>query len=245
MGWHFAFIFLSIPALVAVPLVLTKLKQQKQVNDGELISQSPVKNDTVDTPRRKRPSLWQALRPVAIIAILAILTQLIAGSAMSFIPIYLVDKHNIAPAYAAMMLGIIRGGGIAGSLLGGWLSDKWGRGNAIFLALVATGPVLYLLTQLPFNFGLIVILVLFGVLAYMRQATMQPLLMDSTPPEVRATVFGIYFGLSMEGQSLIQPVAGYFMDILGIVQVFSIIAFISVAISIASLILLRRPKLHQ
>lgn len=245
MGWHFAFIFLGIPALVAVPLVLTKLKQQKQVNDGELISQAPVKNDTVATPKHRPPSLWQALRPIAIVTALVILTQLIAGSAMSYMPIYLVDKHNIAPAYAAMMMGIIRGGGIAGSLLGGWLSDKWGRGNAIFLALVATGPVLYLLTQLPFNFGLMVIFVLFGVLMYMRQATIQPLLMESTPPEVRATVFGIYFGLGMEGQSLIQPVAGHFMDIFGIVYVFNIIALISVSLSIGALLLASRHKLRR
>ena len=49
--------------------------------------------------------------------------------------VYLVDKHNIAPAYAAMLLGIMRSGGIAGSLFGGWLSDKWGGKNAIFFAI--------------------------------------------------------------------------------------------------------------
>ena len=92
---------------------------------------------------------------------------------------------------------------------------------------------------------LIVIFVLFGMFMNMRPAAMQPLLMDSIPPEVRATVLGIYFGLSMEGMSLIQPVAGHFMDIFGIVQVFNIIALITIALSVGALLLAKRPKLHR
>ena len=140
---------------------------------------------------------------------------------------------------------VVVGGGIVGCLLGGWLSDMWGRRNAIFLALVTTGPILYLLTKLPFNSVLMVIFVIFGIFMYMRQATIQLLLMDSTPPEVRATVFGIYFGLSMEGMSLVQPVAGHFMDIFGIVQVFNTLALITVALSIGALLLAVGPKLRR
>ena len=67
--------------------------------------------------------------------------------------------------------------------------------------------------------------------------------MDNTPPQLRGMVFGIYFGLSMEGASILQPVAGYFMDIFGIVSVFQVIAIMSIALSLLSLLLLRRPKL--
>ena len=67
--------------------------------------------------------------------------------------------------------------------------------------------------------------------------------MDSTPPYLRATVFGIYFGLSMEGMSLMQPVAGHFMDIFGIAEVFHFIALISVGLSLLALILIKRKGL--
>jgi len=176
---------------------------------------------------------------------LDMLMQLVAGSAMSFIPIYLVDKHNIVPAYAAMLLGITIGGGIAGSLFGGWLSDKWGRKQAIFLALVATGPILYLLTKLPFNVGLIGILILFGLIMYMRIAAVQSFLMDSVPPQLMSTIFGIYFGLAFEGMSLMQPVAGHFMDIFGIAEVFNGIALTSIVLSLVALLLAKKPKLHR
>ena len=245
LGWRFAFIILGIPALVAAPIVLNKLRQHKDVNDGELVSHTYTTDGTPTKPKNRWTDIGQVLRPVAAVTALAILTQFIAGSAMAFIPIYLVDKHNVVPAYAAMLMGVIRGGGIAGSLFGGWLSDKWGGKNAIFLALVATGPILYLLTQLPFSLVFMVILVLFGLVMPMRQVTVQSLLMDSTPPQLRGIVFGIYFGLGMEGMSLVQPVAGHFMDIFGIVEVFHIIALISIALSLVVLLLLIRPKLRR
>jgi len=143
-----------------------------------------------------------------------------------------------------MLLSIIRGGGVFGGLFGGWLSDKWGRKNAFSLALIATGPILYLLTILPFNISLVLIFVFFGIVMTMRQVVIQAYLMDNSPPRLRATVFGIYFGLSMEGTSLLQPLAGYFMDIFGIINVFHVLALVSIALSLVGPILIKRPKLH-
>lgn len=242
LGWRFAYIILTIPVLLALPLVLKTPRQQLY---GDRAASSASTNDgTPVKPTYKLSSLWQVLRPIAMISILAILMQLVVGCAMAFFPIYMVDKHNLAPAYAAMFLGIFRGGGVAGSLLGGWLSDRWGRKNTIILPLLTIGPILYLLTKLPFNAVFIVIFVLFGVIMYMRIPAMQAMLMDNTPPHFRATVTGIYIGLGMEGRSIIQPIAGRFMDIWGIAQVFNIIALISVGLSVVALFLAKRIKLR-
>ena len=145
----------------------------------------------------------------------------------------------------AMWLGVVRFGGMAGSLLGGWLSDRWGKKNVIVFVIVATGPVLYLLTVLPFNAGLIIVFIIFGLLMQMRQPAIQTLLMDTTPHQFRATVIGFYFFLSSEGRSLAQPIAGYFMDIWGIVQVFNVIALITIMLSVVTLFWVIRLKLRQ
>lgn len=242
LGWRSAYIILTIPILLALPLVLKTPRQQLY---GDRAASSASTNDgTPVKPTYKLSNLWQVLRPIAMISILAILMQLVVGCAVAFFPIYMVDKHNLAPAYAAMFLGIFRGGGVAGSLLGGWLSDRWGRKNTIILPLLTIGPILYLLTKLPFNAVFIVIFVLFGVIMYMRIPAMQAMLMDNTPPHFRATVTGIYIGLGMEGRSIIQPIAGRFMDIWGIAQVFNIIALISVGLSVVALFLAKRIKLR-
>ncbi len=245
LGWRFAFIILCIPALIAVLLVLKKFRLLERINSDEQLSQVSISNGTQAKAIPRLSSLSNILRPIAIICALAVLTQFVAGCAESFIPLYLVDKHAISTAYAAMWLSVIRGGGMAGSLLGGWLSDKWGRENVVFLAIIATGPALYLLTMLPFNAALIVIFILFGVLMQMRQPALQTLLLDTTPPQLRATVIGLYFFLGMEGRSLVQPIAGYFMDIWGIVQVFNVIALITIMLSVVTLFWAIRLKLRQ
>ncbi|HEY51217.1 MAG TPA: MFS transporter [Dehalococcoidia bacterium] len=240
LGWRFAFIILGLPAISAVPIIMKRFALVEKATS--ILSSSKITEKELSQTQKgsQKAGIFQVLRPLATILFLCVAMQLIAGAAMSFVPLYLVDKHAIAPAYAAVLVGVLRFGGISGSLFGGWLSDRWGRKQAVILSLVATGPVLYLLTILPFNAGFIAVLIAFGLCRYMTQATMQPYLMDSVPPYIRATAFGIYFGLALEGQSLIQPVAGYFMDIYGIADVFTVIAMVSGALSLLALLLARR-----
>lgn len=240
LGWRFAFIILGFPAICAVPVIMKRFALVEKASGIQPAAKITEKELLQAQKAPRRAGIFQVLRPLATILFLCVTMQLVAGAAMSFVPLYLVDKHAIAPAYAAVLVGILRFGGISGSLFGGWLSDRWGRKQAVILSLVATGPVLYLLTVLPFNAGFILVLIVFGLFRYMTQATMQPYLMDSVPAYLRATAFGIYFGMGLEGQSLIQPVAGYFMDIYGIVNVFTVIAIMSGALSLLALLLAKR-----
>jgi MFS family permease len=237
MGWRWAFIILGIPAISAVPVIMKKFTRAEKTADITL--QQQTKKDQTRTDGR-RIGIIQILRPIAVLFFLSVAMHLVAGAAMSFVPLYMVGKHGIAPAYAAILVGILRLGGISGSLFGGWLSDRWGRKRATIFSLVATGPALYILTMLPFSAGFIVTLIVFGMFRYMTQSTMQPYLMDNVPPYLRATAFGIYFGMSLEGQSLVQPVVGHFMDIYGITSVFTVIAIVSIALSLVALLLAKR-----
>ncbi len=250
IGWHYAFFILPVPVLVATFLIIFKFKERKRldIDIESRINVNSKKPDSFDVEKKKENRILQiahALRPIAPLTILAILFQFVAGAAMAFIAIYLVDKHGISSVHAAMWLGIVRGGGIVGSLLGGWLSDRWGRRDALILVLVVTGPALFLATRLSFGVGLIAVLLLLGLLMNMRQSTMQPLLVAYTPPTLMATVFGFYFGLSMEGSSLIQPVAGYFMDIVGINSVFNFISILALCLSLFALLLWKKTRLNQ
>jgi FSR family fosmidomycin resistance protein-like MFS transporter len=244
LGWQFSYIMLSIPPFIAALLVLSRFRRSKSESINEQPDDKSIDYDSTAEPSIKI-GLGQALKPVAAVLSVTIMTHFVAGSAMAFLPIYLVDRHGIAPASAAMFMSLIRGGGIIGSLFGGWLSDRWTRKNAILLALVVTGPVIYLITILPFNPVAIGVLMLFGFIMYMRSAAVQPHLMNNVPVYLRATVLGIYFGLMMEGASLMQPLVGYFMDIFGVIDVFQIIAFTGIGISLISLIVLKIPILNR
>jgi MFS family permease len=93
------------------------------------------------------------------------------------------------------------------------------------------------MTKLSFGAGLVIIFILFGWLMTMRETTTQTILMDNSPPGLRATIVGIYFSFGQQGSSIIQPVAGNFMNTIGIVDVFTFMAFLSIGFSVLALIL--------
>ncbi|MFC1906224.1 MFS transporter [Chloroflexota bacterium] len=245
IGWRFAYILLSIPVLLAVFVSLTIFRKLEQTSLSEVKTIAPAINSNITEETPERLSLLQAIRPIVDILVLVTLTQLVVGSITSFLPLYLVDKYGIAPVYASMLMGIFRGVGIAGNLLGGWISDKWGRINAIAIALAVIGPIFFLCTIAPNNIVLILSFATFGLFIQMRQPTVQPYLMDRTPKYLRATIIGIYFGVGMEGRSFLQPVIGYITDTYGVIDVFQVLAFITIVLSLLALLIIKRPKLSR
>ena len=230
LNWHWAFLFLSIPSIIAAPLAYMQLKSEPTTEQlKEITSSKDIKPDSV--------SIWQVFKSAAVIMALSIAMQLITGPVMSFIPLFLVDVRHLSASASSMWVTVMRLGGLAGILFGGWLTDKWGRRNAIYLSLIVFGPVVFLLTKLPFGFALAVVFILFGMLLSMRETTMQTYLMVNTPPKIRATVFGIYFGFGQQGSSIIQPIAGGYMDKVGMTGVYDVIAYITMSLSLLSLVM--------
>ncbi len=233
INWHYAFIILAIPAIVAGILALTVLKFPAPTTSIEGKNQA-IKQE------KKLSGIINIFRSMIWIFLLVLAVQLLIGPGMSFVSLFLVDKHGISTAAAAMWVSIIRAGGVAGSLLGGWFSDKFGRQRAVLTSLIFLGLSVYLLATVPLNIGLAVVFVVYGMLMSMRETTMQTYLMDTSPPHLRATAFGLYFGFGQEGSSLIQPGIGRLMDIIGIASVFNIIGYFGIGISFISIIISRR-----
>jgi MFS family permease len=231
LNWHLAFAILGLPALVAAVLVFKQLKLAP--------TESP-KDTSVKASGRKTKDIWRVFKPAFGVIAISIAMQLVTGPIMSFVSLFLIDVHHLSAAAGSMWVTIIRVGGLAGNLVGGWLTDKWVRRKTIFLILIMFGPVVLLLAKLPFGFALGAVFILFGWLMAMRETTMQTLLMDNSPPELRATIIGIYFSFGQQGSSIIQPVAGNFMDVIGISSVFNAIAFISIGLSVLAAILVIR-----
>jgi MFS transporter, FSR family, fosmidomycin resistance protein len=231
-NWHLAYSLLGLPTLFAAVMVLTQLKLTPHKKPVETAS------SRVLTPKYK--GIWQVFKPVMGILALSIAMQLITGPVMAFVSLFLMDVHHLTAAAGSMWVTIIRFGGLAGNLVGGWLTDKWGRRNTIFLTLIIFGPILFLIARLSFGFALGVVFIIFGWLMAIREATMQTLLMDNSPPHLRATIIGIYFSFGQQGSSIIQPIAGGYMDMMGIDGVFNAFAGISIGLSVLAVILVFR-----
>ena len=234
MNWHYAYMIIAVPTLIAGILALTVLKIP-------IVNEVVPKTVSVEGKQNKKFSdMFAVFKSMAGIFLIVLAIQLLINPGMSFVSLFLVDKHGMSDAGAAMWVSIIRAGGVAGTLLGGWLSDKYGRPQAVLSSVVFLGLVVVLLAHIPLNIGLGVVFVFYGMLMSMRESTMQAYLMDSSPPHLRATIFGIYFGFGQEGSSLMQPAIGRVMDIIGISSVFNILGYIGVGFSVVALFIGRK-----
>ena len=230
--WHLAYAIVGVLTLVAAVMVFTQLRLAPIESSQDKVSSRGA--------AKSFRGVWLVFKPAFGIIAVSIAMQLVTGPVMSFVSLFLIDVHHLSAAAGSMWVTIIRFGGLAGNIVGGWLTDKWGRRNTIFLTLTIFGPILFLLARLPFGFALGAVFVIFGWLMAMRETTMQTLLMDNSPPQLRATIIGIYFSFGQQGSSIIQPVAGNFMDMVGIAGVFNGIAFISIGLSLLALVLVLR-----
>ena len=240
-GWRWAYIVFGIPAIVAGVGVLLRFRQPNIVSGSTTVSNQIDNRIQAEVEPEKRVGLAGALKPVALIIVLSVLGQLVTASAIYFLPNYLNFKFGIEKAHASMLLSVYRGGGVAGNLLGGWLSDKIDKRIAISIAMVSIGPALYLVSLMPYGPWLMVALVAVGFFLFMRGSTVLTFLVGKVPTHLRATVLGLYMGLGMEGLSLAQPVVGRLADVYGILATFRGLGYVAMALSIISVLLIWRP----
>lgn len=239
LNWHWAFLILCLPALVAglwVALWLRKIEPAVSDRAGNKSIPGGAQPGTAPAG----PTLGQVLKPVAGMIILVMVVTFTSGSLLPFVPLYLVDHHNMTTTAAALWTSAVRASGIVGSLVGGWLSDRWGNKRTVLLSLVAIGPVMLLFTTMNNFVALAAVMISIGIFWTIRETAVQTYLMGKTPLNLHGIVFGIYFGIGMQGQSLLQPIYGGVMDMIGISNVFFIVALISVAISTVTVFVARK-----
>jgi FSR family fosmidomycin resistance protein-like MFS transporter len=239
LNWHMAFTILCLPSLIAglwVALWLRKI-EPAALSSSQRASATGGGKSVTETGG---PTLSQVLKSVAPIVILVVIVTFTSGSLLPFLPLYLVDHHGITVTMASIWTSIVRSAGIVGSLLGGWLSDRWGNKRTVLVSLIAIGPVMLLFTTVNYFVVLAVIMMTIGILWTMRETAVQTYLMGKTPLNLHGIVFGIYFGIGMQGQSLLQPLYGGLMDTFGIANVFFGVALISIATSIVTVFMSKK-----
>mgnify|MGYP001604354007 CR=1 FL=1 len=233
LGWRWAFIILAIPALPLV-FILLRLRHEKGANEKN------TAEAVVKPIPEKKLSMAQMLRPIALVMIITLIVQLISMGLTNLLPVFLVDERNLSPAVAAMLLGLLRGGGIIGAPIGGFICDRIGRKQGILIAIVAIGPLLLLMSLVPAGLSLFAILLLLGVATQLKQPAVQSLLVEAVPSGRQSTILGVYFFFSSEGRSIMVPLIGFFMDTIGLRQTFIILSLVAVAFSIAAIVLRKR-----
>jgi len=228
LNWNWAFILLSLPALL-MALLLIKVAKEPAAAAVKAAGQT-----------RSSISMIEIARILGGVVLLAIMIQVVGSAFSSFLPLFLADVHGVDPAYAGMLAGLAVGTGVLGAPLGGSLSDRLGRKPVILFSLACCGPMIYLISVANFGPMLLFLMGTYGLLMSLRAPTMESLIADVVPFDRRATVLGIYFFLNQETSGVVTPLVGSLIDAVGAGAAFTWLAGVATAMAGAAVLLRRQ-----
>ena len=228
-GWRGSFIILAIPAMVFGIIFYLFL--------GQWIKTKKTEHSVVGIPK-EIPSTQSQWRYLAPFLILTTFHAAVFFSIISFIPLFLVDHFGIAEGTAAALVAVIYSSGLWASVLGGYLSDRLGKVPVVLVVCFIAGPIIYLLNLAPYGLGIGVVLVLIGMLIYIRMPASESYIISHVSERHRSTVLGIYYFGNLEGAGVLTPIMGYLIDQFGFQLSFTIAGAALVAVTVVCAIFL-------
>jgi FSR family fosmidomycin resistance protein-like MFS transporter len=227
-NWRGSFIGLSIPTMI-FGIVLYILLVRKKDNGGA---------QAAEEGHDEEPSGSTPLKTLVAFIILSTFTHIVAHSVKAFIPFYMVEHFNWSEATSGTFMSIFYSTGILVSLLGGYLSDRFGAVRVVVIISLIGGVAIYLLDIAP-NAAIVgVITFIIGMVVHMRMVASSAYIVSKTPLRHKSTVIGIYFAL-MQSNSALALVTGWFINRWGYSPTFIISAASTVIITITCAMFLR------
>ena len=178
--------------------------------------------------------IGRVARSIGSLVSLAIVAQVLLSSALAFLTLYLVDARGVTPAIAAALFGVPQLAGLVAAPASGMLSDRFGRPAVLLAALVASGPVMWLLVAMPVELAFIPLLLIGATLSFRATAT-EVLIIDNTPATRRSTVLGTYYLVNQPVGGIAAPLFGVVADAVGLATAFSWLVVAFVVLSVIAL----------
>jgi FSR family fosmidomycin resistance protein-like MFS transporter len=222
-GWRNAYIALGIPTVlfgILFYVLLGRMKARQKANPGTAKADERTAAPSVITSR------------LIVFLILSTFTAAIINSILSFIPFLMVDHFGVSKEMAAGSLSLIYLAVFWASPLGGYLADRLGSVRVVLAVCLTAGPVVFLLTVLPYGWMLGGMLVLLGMIIFSRMSASECFIIRQTPIRSRSSILGIYYFTGMEGGGVLTPVIGYLIDRFGFTAAFAMAGGVLVAITL-------------
>jgi len=224
-GWRGAYITLAIPTFIlGIALYVLLGRYQTAMSTAEKVMTA----DGTGPPSSRERHLPQLIAFLAMSLSVGALTH----AARGFIPMYVVAEFNVSEETAGTLMSLITVAGFWAAPLGGYLSDRIGRIPVLIMVSLLSGPIIYLLTVVPYGLPFWVMLVIMGTLGFTRMPASEAFIVSHTSERRRATVFGIYYFTSREIGGVLSPVMGNLIDRFGFRSSFSIVGATTVAVTL-------------
>ncbi|MFN2201258.1 MAG: MFS transporter [Caldilineaceae bacterium] len=158
----------------------------------------------------------------------------------TYLPIFMSDEENVSLWLAAAALTILEGAGVAGALLTGTLSDRFGRSRVLYV-LLTLSPVFMLLMLYGPGWLSVALLIALGLTAISPTPVMLAIVQDQFPDN-RAVANGIFMSLNFLLRAGAILIVGTLADRFGLTWAFTAAALAAFA-SIPAVYFLPRKAL--
>ncbi len=191
----------------------------------------------------KKPALSRERLIVAFAVIGALLLSkfIYIETFKSYYAFFLIEKFNLSVSDAQLYLFLFLGSVAAGTFIGGPVGDRYGRLAVIWVSILGTLPFSLLLPHMNL-FGTAAMSVLIGLILSSAFSAMVVYAQELVPGKVgmiAGFVFGFAFGIGALGAAVMGALA----DVIGIVAVFGICAFLP-ALGLLTILLPRTAELY-
>jgi FSR family fosmidomycin resistance protein-like MFS transporter len=159
----------------------------------------------------------------------------------TFLALYFMSRWNQSAAQANRALGVFLGTSIAGTLLGGWLADRWGRRAVLRAGFLAASVFLGLFLRVGEPSWALVVLVPMALGMFLPSSVQVVLGQEYLPNRV-GTASGMTLGLAVSVGGMVAPLLGRLGDRHGLGSV--LLALLGVQL-VALVLAMALPSLAQ
>jgi MFS transporter, FSR family, fosmidomycin resistance protein len=158
----------------------------------------------------------------------------------AFLAPYWIHALGQTRAHGGLALSLLLGAGAAGTVLGGWMADRYGRKTVIVSGLIVAGLLLFVMIALNRAEVEMPLLVPLGLAFFAPSSVMVTLGQEYLPERVGLSS-GVTLGLSVTVGGLAAPLLGGIVDRHGFEAMFAVAGGLSLGAGLIST-LLPRPK---
>jgi FSR family fosmidomycin resistance protein-like MFS transporter len=145
------------------------------------------------------------------------------------------DNLGILPATIGIMMGIYGFAGATGTLVGGYLGDRFNRRIVIFLAMLAGVPAAYLML-FPGSWTYYAAAIASGILLNIPHSILL-IMAQRLLPKSKGMIGGAVLGFMFAAGAITAWIAGNFADSFGLQPVLSVVAFMPIGAGLCALVL--------
>ena len=154
----------------------------------------------------------------------------------SFLPLFCIQALHTSNAVGTTVLSVLSIAGIAATLIGGWLSDRWGYVSVLRYGCVLLVPLLAIIVYGE-NIFLVYVMLIPLSLAMQGPYSSMVVLGQTYLSKNIGFASGVTLGLSISIGGAFQPALGWFADSYGIVAVMTLLVAISIACALCTFLL--------